>query len=218
MDAEPPPYSLPPHLSPRRTISSCTPTYTSSLSTPFRTQHCYSLDRSNRKPWVSLIIHSRSPSSNMLPLFYEHDVITGSVSLDLTKPDNIRDIDVTVSVSTFILHSIVVYPYNRAYRISCGGNLSHQLQAGATGVGQRLEIFLEKSQTLWSQPSGKMQGHYSWPFLIDLPQEVTIATSNNSQTTTFPLPPRFSERGSLAQIEYQLIVTVRRGFLAVNST
>ena len=217
MDVEPPPYSLPARHYPHPAIRSCTSASASTLSTSFQSQHRYSLDTKSGKPWVSFTVHSHSPSSNLLPLFYEHDIITGSVFLDLTKPESIRDIDITVSVSTIALSSIVVYAHTMRGKIPWGGNVWYQLQAGATGVGQRLDIFLEKSQTLWSQSSGKLQGHYSWPFLIDLPREVTIATSRNSQTV-FSLPPRFSERGSLSHIEYKLTMTVRRGFLAVNST
>jgi len=111
MDVEPPPYSLPARHCPRPALQSCTPTSASTLSTPFQSQHRYSLDTKGGKPWVSFIVQSRSPSSNLLPLFYEHDIITGSVFLDLAKPESIRDVDITVSVSTIALSSIGAYTY-----------------------------------------------------------------------------------------------------------
>ncbi|TFY55326.1 hypothetical protein EVG20_g9363 [Dentipellis fragilis] len=140
MDQEPPPYV--PH--PRRPRPLTLPAYSlasapsiaQSLSTPYQSEHQYSLENSKGLPWASLHIRSRSPSSHSLPLYFEHDVISGSVSLDLGKPDGIRGVMITKRV--------VIY-------------LGVQVQAGATGVGQRLEIFMETSQTLWSQPSGKLQ-------------------------------------------------------------
>lgn len=191
MAQEPPPYSS------RRQPRSALPAYlansasasTDSHSTlnSFRCQHQYSLETSKRRPWVTLSVHSRSPHSNLLPLFFEHDVICGSVSLDLVKPDGIRGVNIT-------------------------------LQAGTTTLGHQPEVFLETTQTLWSQSSGKLQGSYAWTFSISIPSTVTMAEGRNTPHRTYPVPPRFSERGSVAHIDYKLIVTIRRGMLAFNST
>ncbi|KAA1477189.1 hypothetical protein DENSPDRAFT_884883 [Dentipellis sp. KUC8613] len=192
MDQEPPPY-VPQHSRRPRPLTlpsyslASAPSIAQSLSTPYQSEHQYSLENSKGLPWASLHIRSRSPSSHSLPLYFEHDVISGSVSLDLGKPDGIRGVMITV-------------------------------QAGATGVGQRLEIFMETSQTLWSQPSGKLQGNHTWPFSITLPREIAISESRNAPPRVYQLPPRFSERGSLAHIDYKLFVTIRRGILSVNST
>lgn len=41
---------------------------------------------------------SRSPDKNLLPLFYEGDIITGTVSLYLKSKEPIREISVTVTM------------------------------------------------------------------------------------------------------------------------
>ena len=213
MAQEPPPYSS------RRQPRSALPAYlansasasTDSHSTlnSFRCQHQYSLETSKRRPWVTLSVHSRSPHSNLLPLFFEHDVICGSVSLDLVKPDGIRGVNITVrnSIPQILIQQDSLLP-----------DFDAKLQAGTTTLGHQPEVFLETTQTLWSQSSGKLQGSYAWTFSISIPSTVTMAEGRNTPHRTYPLPPRFSERGSVAHIDYKLIVTIRRGMLAFNST
>jgi hypothetical protein len=65
-----------------------------------RTGHQYSLTngngKTNDKPWLLLMMTSRSPKSNFLPMFIGKDNIAGRVELELTKPENIREVIVTV--------------------------------------------------------------------------------------------------------------------------
>ncbi|THH15562.1 hypothetical protein EW146_g4934 [Bondarzewia mesenterica] len=196
MAQEPPPYTPPTRRRHPRSnialpgypaVSASASTDSHSTLGTFRCQHRYSLETSKGRPWVTLTVHSRSPNSNLLPLFFERDIISGSISLDLAKPDSIRSINISI-------------------------------QAGTTALGQQQEVFLETSQTIWSQPSGKLQGFHSWTFSISIPTTVSLPEPRNPQPRVFHLPPRFSERGGLVHIDYKISVTVKRGMLAVNST
>jgi hypothetical protein len=77
--------------------SALTPASTSSL----RTQHRYTLrgTKNNARPWLSLFLTSRSPKPEFLPLFVGKDAVSGVVELDLSKPETIRDVKITVSLS-----------------------------------------------------------------------------------------------------------------------
>jgi hypothetical protein len=85
-----------------------------SPSSSARSQHQYRLTNGNVKgkdrPWLSLLLSSRSPKSEYLPMFIGKDAISGRVELDLTKPENIREVVVTVGV--FLVMS-TLSPYNQ---------------------------------------------------------------------------------------------------------
>ena len=79
-----------------------------------RSQHHYCLTNGNGKrqdrPWLSLHLSSRSPKSEYLPMFIGKDAISGTVELNLTKPENIREVIVTVCAFSVI--STLPPPYN----------------------------------------------------------------------------------------------------------
>lgn len=76
--------------------SALTPSPTSSLCT----QHRYTLrgTKGNVRPWLSLLLNSRSPKPELLPLFVGKDTISGIVELDLSKPETIREMRITVGL------------------------------------------------------------------------------------------------------------------------
>jgi len=79
----------------------------SSSTSPIRSEHKYCLTngkgKGNDRPWLTLFVGSRSPKSGFLPFFIGKDSISGTVELDLEKPETIREVKVTVSV-VFPLH------------------------------------------------------------------------------------------------------------------
>lgn len=85
-----------------------------SAGSTIRTEHLYSLTNRNGKagedPWLLLMMTSRSPKSEYLPMFIGKDTIAGKVELELTKPENIREVLVTVCVvffpSSYVLATI----------------------------------------------------------------------------------------------------------------
>ncbi|KAH9003147.1 hypothetical protein EDB86DRAFT_3073627 [Lactarius hatsudake] len=62
------------------------------------TKHQYALrgTKGNVRPWLSLILASRSPKPELLPLFVAKDVISGAVELDLPKPETIREVRIAI--------------------------------------------------------------------------------------------------------------------------
>ena len=97
---------------------------------------------------------------------------------------------------------------------------SDQLQGQVLGAGQDQEpyTFLDMTQSIWAQPNGKLNGAHSWAFSISPPREVTVPSASYSSPMTYPLPPKFSERGSQAHVDYKIVVTVRRRRFSVDST
>jgi hypothetical protein len=74
----------------------------SSSTSSIRTEHRYCLTngkgKGNAKPWLTLLVNSRSPKPNFLPLFIGKDTISGTVELELAKPETVREVKVTVCV------------------------------------------------------------------------------------------------------------------------
>lgn len=62
------------------------------------TKHQYALrgTKGNVRPWLSLVLASRSPKPELLPLFVGKDVISGAVELDLPKPETIREVRIAI--------------------------------------------------------------------------------------------------------------------------
>ena len=95
--------SLPSGFSPQTgSSSSHAPVSTSSLCT----RHRYTLrsTKENARPWLSLLLASRSPRPEFLPLFVGKDAVSGFVELDLSKPDTIREVKIMVCPSPFIFY------------------------------------------------------------------------------------------------------------------
>lgn len=51
-----------------------------------------------------------------------------------------------------------------------------------------------------------------------MPREVVIPGNSQTPAKSYPLPPRFSERGSQAHIDYRIVVSVRRRRFSADST
>ncbi|KAI9463276.1 hypothetical protein BJY52DRAFT_1254315 [Lactarius psammicola] len=188
-------------VTPSQTSVPSTVTLCSSTSS-LRTQHRYTLQgtKSNVRPWLSLLLTSRSPKPELLPLYVGKDIISGVVELDLSKPETIREVRITVCLFPSHLRS--------------NASTACKLKGASTQLTQESSTFLEISRTL-ARPSGKLSGQASYPFKFVLPDDVTIYESNWAMV--YPVPPKFQEKG-IVYIDYKIVVTVRRGrFSADNS-
>ncbi len=63
------------------------------------THHRYELYTNKRKAWATLVLQSRAISADRIPLFWQGDNITGSLTLDIDKEDSIKMIKITVCIS-----------------------------------------------------------------------------------------------------------------------
>lgn len=59
-------------------------------------QHASSLQDSKGFKWLTLTVNSRAPPSTSYPIFYEGDVISGQVDLDVLKSESIKGISIKV--------------------------------------------------------------------------------------------------------------------------
>lgn len=153
-----------------------------------------SLEDSKGHKWLFLSVTSRAPSSESWPVFCSGDLILGNVTLEVLKSESSKAIVVTVTAST-------------------------------TLIGQEEQKFLVIEKDLWTPamalPDGSRvprleKGHYSWPFEIALPNETEVL--DRKEKKRFPLPPSFTERASLAYINYKITITIKRSALRVNQT
>lgn len=86
----------------QKTPLSDLPAYTASqsLSRPPRRElavHTFELKDSKGRPWLTLAVSSRAPSSACLPHFYEGDQVRGFVNLNLEKETQVKSVTVMVS-------------------------------------------------------------------------------------------------------------------------
>jgi len=129
----------------------------------------------------------------------------GSVELDLK--DN-----TTVHSVTIRILGDVINPQNRVWKDEENAFVSDS-------------PFLDHSQVLFDhkashtatnssreQLSGKLRGHYYFPFKLKLPSTVDVKTSPRG-TETFPLPGQFIERTAEASLNYTLSCTVTYGLI-----
>lgn len=61
---------------------------------------------------------------------------------------------------------------------------------------------------------GKLVGAHSWPFSFPFPQEVCIP---GRESETFPAPQTFLERGTNANVQYDLVLRITHGLLRPDS-
>lgn len=97
--------------------------------------------------------------------------------------------------------------------------LTITIRAATTAVGQEEELFLDKTEPIWTPTSAKeakVVGTHTHAFSIAIPRDTMVAPAPKATPKRFSLPPTFSERASPAYIDYKLYVTVRRGGLRVN--
>jgi hypothetical protein len=153
-------------------------------------------------------VKSRAPKSDLLPIFYGGDLVSGSVALDIVKSESFKSITVKASYHPFCTTSLSLQAV--------------QVTAGTTLVGQEEQQFLIIEKELWSPatalPDGSTvpkleKGRYEWPFKFTLPKEVEILDRKERR---YPLPPSFTERASPAYINYKVTAFVRRTALGVN--
>ncbi|EIN10869.1 hypothetical protein PUNSTDRAFT_63844 [Punctularia strigosozonata HHB-11173 SS5] len=164
------------------------------------THHQYNLLNNSGKVWANLEVFSRARDPRYLPDFLSGDPITGSVHLKLDRPDSVRSVKISVigQIGSFTVDNATAFE------------------------------FLNVSQTIWTASAdppigkgnntGKVQdlvGEHTWPFCISLPKDINLQVDAVSHT--FTLPPSFFETGAKISIQYELVCTIARGRLRIDS-
>lgn len=180
-----------------------------------RTEHIYTIQDVNERPWLALKIKSWASSATSLPVFVEGQEIRGIVELDLKKSDSINAITVTVSDLLIIIW------------------IAQTLHDTPKLVGRvefsRIDTkrFLTVSETVWNSSRGdphspnpsqkaftkKLLGSYSWPFALNLPEKIYRTTKHSKTLMLQPIenvPPYFDGKGWRPSIHYELSLDVKR--------
>ncbi|CAG7852651.1 SubName: Full=Uncharacterized protein {ECO:0000313/EMBL:CCA72853.1} [Serendipita indica DSM 11827] len=171
-------------------------------SPPQRVEQAFTLSTNGHSaPWLTLRVRSNASPPKAHPLYFDRDIVEGSVDLDLAE-------------NATTIHGIVVFVRGQVY-----------------SVGADQSPFLELSQTLWTSSmghphdpgvrhsafSGKLSGSYSWPFSIPLPTQIVV-NDNHGRPVSVPLPPTFAPKGHSTFIDYKIQVLIQRGSLRVDNT
>ncbi|KAF9453505.1 hypothetical protein P691DRAFT_771474 [Macrolepiota fuliginosa MF-IS2] len=164
----------------------------------------YNIQRKG-KAWAELKVAADKLMSKNTPTFIEGSRIEGEVNLYATRPENI--------------HSLIVYAKGQ---VITGAHNSEQL------------TFFETSQTIWSKskdeprkrnsrpspertpsPSGtdKLHGTFTWPFCLEIPREVVVASkATRGEPRVYRPPESFFERHERASVRYEICVRFVRGY------
>ncbi|THH15557.1 hypothetical protein EW146_g4933 [Bondarzewia mesenterica] len=144
---------------------------------PYNCKHKVSLENSKGRAWVSLLVNSRAQNANHMPLFFDRDVISGEVQVNLDKAESIKGITVTMRAGTT-----------------------------AVGQDEELFLD-DTRTLWTPTSSSKLMGTHAWPFSVSLPVDTVVTISPKTSPRLYALPPSFSERASPAYIDYKLFVT-----------
>lgn len=173
---------------------------------PTPSEHVFHLTQSgpasaNAPPWLSLRVRSHAGPGKTHPLYFDRDLVQGSVHMSLDSPQHILAVSVVV----------------RAQHLAAGVDrppfleLTQHLWSSATAPEE-----LNDAGPTRKPFSGKLSGHHSWPFAIKLPSEIVLQT--DGPPIAFPLPPSCSPKGLSAYIDYKIQVIVRRSTLRIDNT
>ncbi|KAI1796920.1 hypothetical protein LXA43DRAFT_985107 [Ganoderma leucocontextum] len=176
-DGSPPPLSAPqadPEL----------PTYSPRLQAQ-PTEQTFKLEDAKSRAWLWLKVKSRS-RENQLPLFYDHDTLSGTIEVDFDKADGAKAVTVSVVAG---------------------------VTAVGQDEDKFLNITNELWN---AKASPKPKGKQTYSYSITLPGDASVPERGKKASQTFPLPPSFSERASPAYVDYKLVLTVKKSSLRVN--
>ncbi|KLO17425.1 hypothetical protein SCHPADRAFT_937119 [Schizopora paradoxa] len=165
------------------------------------TEHVSTLEDSTGRRWLSLLVKSRSPSSSMPPLFYEGQPIHGSVEIDLTRPQSIEEVSVSVNglISCSVSEIVPFYTETKVLWKRPGDRPPMS--------GRRLGLWLSDNRE-------KLNGQHTWSFQFIIPGEFAVdanVAKRYNLASVELMPPSLGGNGSHpSSIDYQVTVNVKR--------
>jgi hypothetical protein len=186
-----------------------------------RERTVHEFEQKDSKTVIVLRVTSLAPSSKTLPLFLGTAAITGSVKIQLEKPQHILSVDVSVRH----LHCACVRTLTRhVHHLQVQGHALLWDENVANGHNHPSVGFSVVSQTLWKAegPSKKpsivnrlknregteLKGTHTFDYSLTLPETITATCPSGS--ISYPLPPSMKDQAH-ASITYNLAVTIKRG-------
>lgn len=144
------------------------------------------------KPWATLTVFSKADvTTQKAPRFFGSDPVAGTIEFDIETPLTVNSI--TISLRGRVITSFLD-----------GGSY--------TFMDHRVPIWHRSSTN--KTMDGKLVGAHSWPFSFPFPQEVCIP---GRESETFPAPQTFLERGTNANVQYDLVLRITHGLLRPDS-
>ena len=172
---------------------------------------------------ATLKVHSRS-SFNLdiqnKPHFAEGDLIRGVLELNLDTPQTINSI--SLSVSIYITTNNVIYWFSLQLRGRITATsyehpfLDQPITSWDRNDGDPRSMFFT-SETVIKKFEGKLSGHYTWPFSLTFPKQVTIRGQHQYLSKAYPTPPSFSENETNLSVRYDLVLRITHGMLRADS-
>ena len=92
------------------TLPRYTSTSTASLG-PELSEHTFQLEDSKGRPWLWLTVKSRAKDKKTWPLFYERDIIHGTVEVDFDKTDGAKAVAISVRARIGVMRE----PHSRTW-------------------------------------------------------------------------------------------------------
>lgn len=192
------------HFNPLPSSSSSSPSSPSRTHSPTLSEHVFTLTQggpasSSSPPWLSLRVRSRASPGKTHSLYFDRDVVEGTVHLNLDSPQHVLGVTVIVRAQN------VAVGVDRPPFLELIEHLWSSTMGEPKGGSSTRKAF-----------TGKLSGCYTWPFAIQLPSEVVV--QRDGAPIVFPLPPSCSPKGISAYIDYKIQVIVRRSTLRIDST
>ncbi|KAL5486045.1 hypothetical protein ACEPAI_7089 [Sanghuangporus weigelae] len=149
----------------------------------------------NGRPVILLKIYRTPQTPASIPIFYENEEITGNVELNLTKPESVEEVVLSI----------------RGIMKGLAGNAKVFIE-----VTEQLWDAHQVDQGVCSEPQTgeahrvQLKGYFNWPFSLKLPYHVQSKDANpGGLTDSQQLPPSFSMPNSHSSISYEVNITVR---------
>ncbi|KAL5525744.1 hypothetical protein ACEPAG_7081 [Sanghuangporus baumii] len=152
------------------------------------------VDNSGR-PVILLKIYRTPQTQASIPIFYENEEITGNVELNLTRPESVEEVVLSVRgimkglaghAKVFVEVTELLWDAHQVDQDACSGF--------QTGEAHRVQL----------------KGYFNWPFSLKLPCHIQSKDVNpGGLTGSQQLPPSFSMLNSHSSISYEVNITVR---------
>ncbi|KAL5526551.1 hypothetical protein ACEPAF_8275 [Sanghuangporus sanghuang] len=149
----------------------------------------------NGRPVILLKLYRTPQTPASIPIFFENEEITGNVELNLTKPESVEEVVLSVRgilkglaghAKVFVEVTEQLWDAHQVDQDLCSG-----LQSGEA---HRVQL----------------KGYFNWPFSLKLPCHIPSKDDNpGGPTGSQRLPPSFSISNSHSNISYEVNITVR---------
>ncbi|KAG2013075.1 hypothetical protein CC2G_010013 [Coprinopsis cinerea AmutBmut pab1-1] len=177
--------------------------------------HITSDSENDGRPWATMRLFTRSSTGSSqkshYPRYFGGDAIAGTVELDLDKSQTINSITLTLK-GRFMTRSVGQGSHtflNQTFTV-----WNKNVGEPRSAVPSSLDIASSKKNKF----NAKLQGKYEWPFSFPFPTEICLPLKGGDKKQLIVQTPQtFLERTIIANIQYDLVMTITHGLFRPNS-